>query len=247
MGNILVIEKDTAVRQFFYEALTQDGHAVSTCPPGAKFMELARAHAPEIVFLDPVQMPEDDAMDLIEGFSSRSPVILFSGEISAQLERKAFEKGAVAKFDKKSPAQELCLRVGRLLKSELPAGQEDSKILVVDDEPGIRLLVSGILEKKGFNVSSAADGRQALAALQKEQPQLILLDITMPGMDGILTLKKIRETNKRVQVILVTSVGDEEILQEAQALGIYGYLQKPFKVDRLELMVNTALLMADET
>lgn len=90
----------------------------------------------------------------------------------------------------------------------------------------------------------AGRGEDAIALTEKEKPSIILLDINMPGMDGLLTLKKIREFDKNVGVVMATSVQDDQIAAEAARLGSYHYVLKPFDLQYLELVVMTRLLIA---
>ena len=91
---------------------------------------------------------------------------------------------------------------------------------------------------------TAKDGTEALLLVQKEKPSAILLDIMMPGMDGIVTLKRIREIDPDVSVVMATSIQDERVTREATALGAYGYVLKPFDMQYLEMVVLTRLEVA---
>jgi len=85
---------------------------------------------------------------------------------------------------------------------------EPSTILVVDDEESIRFLYREELEEEGFRVLTAADGEEALKKVSKDKPDLITLDIRMPGMDGIEVLQRIREMDKKIPVIMSTAYGE---------------------------------------
>ncbi len=119
-----------------------------------------------------------------------------------------------------------------------------SKILVVDDEAGIRNLLKRFFEAKGYQTILAGSGEEALALLEKEKPSLVLLDVSMPGMDGIQALKKIRDIDPNVGVVMITGLNDEHIAKRATEMGAYAYVVKPFDMKYLELVVLTRLLMA---
>ena len=102
------------------------------------------------------------------------------------------------------------------------------KILIVEDEESLRGALRDKFAWEGFDVLEAGDGEEGLKAALREHPDLILLDIIMPKMDGITMLKKLREDDwgKEAQVILLTNLSDNEKLSEALAQGTYDYLVK---------------------
>jgi two-component system OmpR family response regulator len=108
------------------------------------------------------------------------------------------------------------------------------RILVVDDETTIRNLLKEFLSRKGYDVYTAPDGRTAIAEVKEIRPHIVLLDIMMPGMGGIDTLKEIRKIDPRVGVIMVTGISDEELGKRAIALGACDYITKPLNFDYLE-------------
>jgi len=103
----------------------------------------------------------------------------------------------------------------------------NGKILIVDDEPHVRLYVSMILRSLGFpNCIEAANGLEALECYEREKPDLVLLDINMPVLDGFETLKKIRTINKEAIVIMLTSLANRHSVEESAQLGAVYYLRK---------------------
>lgn len=114
-------------------------------------------------------------------------------------------------------------------------------ILIVDDEPGILSSVSRILEDEGYQVSVAKSGAEALKAIAGEPPDLVLLDIWMPEMDGLETLKKIREQGPKFQVMMMSGHGSIETAVKAIKLGAYDYIEKPLSLDNIMLRVRHAL------
>lgn len=101
------------------------------------------------------------------------------------------------------------------------------KILVVDDRQEVRLLFEDFLSTKGFAVAAVGSGREALAILEKDRPDLIFLDLVMPGMDGLETLRQIKEKDATAQVVIVTAYADVETARRAMTLGASDYLGKP--------------------
>ena len=121
-------------------------------------------------------------------------------------------------------------------------------ILVVDDEPDIRDLVREILEDEGYRVATAADAASARAACLEEEPDLVLLDIWMPGDDGITLLKEWKVADKRgFPVIMMSGHGTVETAVEATRQGALDFVEKPLSLARLLLVVGQALAHVDET
>ena len=115
------------------------------------------------------------------------------------------------------------------------------KILVVDDEPEVRQLMEQFLTDKGFNVRVAENGRQGLAALESFTPDLVLLDMHMPELDGIETLKQLAGRSPAPPVIMVTVNDDVETTSRLLQLGAADYVPKPFDLDYLEQAINIQL------
>ena len=114
-------------------------------------------------------------------------------------------------------------------------------ILIVDDEPSIRDSLGGLLSDEGFEVLTAANGYEALKAMDKDSPDLVLLDIWMPGIDGIETLKEIKKSNPYIQVIIITGHGTVDTAVKATKLGAFDLIEKPLSIDKVILSINNAL------
>lgn len=116
----------------------------------------------------------------------------------------------------------------------------DAAVLVVDDEQDIRDASERILTRTGFKVMKATRGDEALDVLDKERIDIVLLDLKMPGMDGLEVLKRIRMLNKPIQVIVITGYATVETAIEAMKQGAYDFIPKPFEPDQLRIVVNRA-------
>ena len=114
-------------------------------------------------------------------------------------------------------------------------------ILVVDDEETIIQSLNGILTDEGYDVISASSGAGALEKIGEVMPELILLDIWMPGIDGIETLVKIKETSPNLPVIMMSGHGTIETAVKATKLGAYDFIEKPLSLEKVLLCVNNAL------
>ena len=113
--------------------------------------------------------------------------------------------------------------------------------MIVDDEPSILQSLSGILSDEGFEIFTASNGYEALKRIEQEAPDLVLLDIWMPGLDGIETLKEIKKNNPVIQVIIITGHGTIETAVSATKLGAFDLIEKPLSIDKVIVAINRAL------
>ncbi len=115
------------------------------------------------------------------------------------------------------------------------------KILVVDDEAGMREFLQIMLEKMGFEVVASPSGEDAINRLENSHFDLIICDLKLPKIGGMEVLRKSKEINPEVPVIMITAFGSPESAVEAMKLGAYDYITKPFKLDEIQLVINKAL------
>jgi DNA-binding response OmpR family regulator len=118
------------------------------------------------------------------------------------------------------------------------------KILVIDDEPEVRKLMEHFLTTKGYEVRPAENGRVGLAALDTFTPDLVLLDMHMPEMDGAETLRELARRSPGLPVIMVTVNEDVETTSRLLQLGAADYVPKPFNLEYLEQAINIQLSVA---
>ncbi|MDA2917007.1 response regulator [Nitrospinae bacterium AH_259_B05_G02_I21] len=118
-----------------------------------------------------------------------------------------------------------------------------STILVVDDEPSVCKALCRFLVDKGYGVVEAHDGDQALSAYSREKPNVVLLDVRMPGKDGLETLRELKAIDPEASVIMVTAVYEKKVALQAIANGAFDYVTKPIDYDYLELALVTKLAL----
>jgi len=122
---------------------------------------------------------------------------------------------------------------------------EPKKILIVDDEKNIRLTLSQALETLGMPVQTAGDGEEALQTLQDSDFSLVLLDLKLPGMDGLEVLRRIRVSWPKIPVIMITAHGSIEYAVEAMKLGAIDFIRKPFSPGEIRALVSQVLKSKD--
>jgi two-component system nitrogen regulation response regulator NtrX len=121
-------------------------------------------------------------------------------------------------------------------------------ILVVDDEESICHSLKAILSDEGYQVLVAGSGEEAVKIVEEEMPQLVLLDVWLPGMDGLETLKAIKKINPKIMVIIMSGHGTIETAVKATKLGAFDFIEKPLSLDKIIILVNnaTSLMLLQE-
>lgn len=115
---------------------------------------------------------------------------------------------------------------------------ENKKILIVDDKYGIRLLLSEVFNNEGYQVFQAANGRTAIEIAQNEKPDIVILDMKIPGMDGLEILRNIRTFDSEMKVIMMTAYGELDMLEEAFEFGVLKHFIKPFNINDLKIAIR---------
>jgi two-component system, chemotaxis family, chemotaxis protein CheY len=117
-----------------------------------------------------------------------------------------------------------------------------SGVLIVDDLSFIKLILTDIVQKAGFRVvGTASDGEEAVRLFEERKPEVVLLDITMPRMDGIAALKHMRRIDPSAKVIMCSALGQQRLIVQAICLGAKDFIVKPFKPERVVGAIKKAL------
>ena len=115
------------------------------------------------------------------------------------------------------------------------------KVLVVDDERGMREFLTIMLQKEGYDVTSAGSGKEALEYIAQRAYDIVITDVRMPNITGVDVLKTVKECSPETVVIIVTAYASTETAVEAMKQGAYDYITKPFKVEEIKLIIRNAL------
>jgi two-component system nitrogen regulation response regulator NtrX len=115
------------------------------------------------------------------------------------------------------------------------------RILVVDDEPGVRSALCAILRDEGFDVHALDSGEAALEALERESYDAVLLDVWLPGLDGLETLQRLRERQRDLEVVMISGHGTIDTAVRATRTGAFDFVEKPLSLDRILLVLRNAL------
>ena len=254
MSKILVVDDETSMRELLYDVFRRKGFEVYTATSGAHAMEMLRAHRPDVILLDS-HMPNlsgHETAKQIRSFEANTPIILMKAPGDADGDSPWLAGLGIKHVIHKELSVELFLKELELVvrqesqervKANGAAPRVPGSILIVDDEPSITKMLKAFLESRGMRVVVASSGEEAITAAAKHSPQIIVLDINMPGMDGLMTLKRLRETKPKVPVIVASGFGDEDTVRKALDSGAYDYITKPFNLEYLETMVLTKVLL----
>ena len=116
------------------------------------------------------------------------------------------------------------------------------KVMVVDDESPIREVLTRYFRRRGFSVMQASSGKEAIEIFTQYRPHIVLLDILMPGLNGLETLKQLKDIYPLFKAIMISAVKDEEVFSKCRELGAIDYIVKPFDLSYLDARIAGKLL-----
>lgn len=257
MIKILVIDDDRMNCELIQSVFTRHGYQVLTATSGIEGLTIFRQHAPRVTILD-LRMPEMDGLTVlkeIRAYDPHAPVIILGGGATEEQENQA--RGLrVTDFLRKGLSLNVLVEcVNRVVQlparsaSALPGAVDSAAvadtgetILVVDDEPLVRDLLVQFLSLRGYRALGVKDGAEALSMVEQAPPDLILLDLVMPGMDGAEVLRQLRQREYTGGVIIITGSHDEDRLDEAWVMGPQEVIGKPVDLEQLLTSIQLVLV-----
>lgn len=256
MATILVIDDERLLCDLLQEMLRRHGHEVFTAYSGREGIALHKERRPNFTLLD-LHLPDMNGIEVLTRIRESDPqaaVMILTGAASDKLEREARELGVTDFLVKGLSPEVLIGVVTRALHQPLPAEgaagaapgtHSGASILIVDDERQICEMLTKFLTSRGFRVQSAQDGPTALVLVEQERPHLIVLDIYMPGMNGVEVLRKLRAKDYAGGVMMLTGSEDNVLLKEALDLEAIDILGKPVDLERVALAIQVSLIMTN--
>ena len=253
MAKILVIDDDAITREALKDLLSRQGHEVLTAPDGVNGFLAFRNAKPDLVILDrelPL-MSGSKVLKKIRTVSVEVPVIVLTGFDDPESATKYLEAGANAFMSKTGGMEPLRVAIKQILgkaagqaeAAAVPRASEKS-ILVVDDEAAVRKILTRFLKERGYVVVAVRDGSEALELVRSQRPDIVLLDIDMPGKNGLQTLKELKALYPDLPVVMVTGEEDVEIARQCVKAGASDYIKKPLDLNYLETEVVANILNA---
>jgi len=251
MAKILIVDDEIQIRELLRKALARAGYEVLSVPTAEQSLELIFRQPFDLLLLD-VRLSGESGISILKKVRESQkevPVVIYSGVLTPELEKEAREAGANEVLNKDIDILQLVAQIGKIVKAKdrifkSPIERGEKSLLVVDDEEGIRRVLREFFNRKGYKVFEAGDGEEALRLIHAEKVSVVLLDMKMPGMDGLETLKRLLEIDSKLGVVMSTAVQDDDKVKKAIELGAYSYVLKPFDFLYLELVVMSKLAIA---
>ena len=243
---ILVIEDNEANRILMRQILAYHGYEVLEAADGAAGLAMAKEHMPDLILLD-LQMPVMGGFAVIRELRKTPELSMLKVIAVTSFAMKGDrEKALEAGFDEYVTKPIDTRKFVELVKNILPGENRTLKkpvILCVDDVPANLKLLENILVPRGYEVVSAANGEDALKKVKTQTLDLVLLDLMMPGMDGLQVSRKIKENKKyrNIPIIMLTAYSGVESYIKSLSGEVFAYLHKPFETEELVKIVRAAL------
>lgn len=238
---VLVVDDDDEVRQVLSEQLRQHGYEVGEAADGLSAWMKIRQNAPHAVLLD-LAMPRLGGLETLKAIRAFNPsivTVIVTGLADPETRQRALALGAVAVLDKPVGWPQLEKALGRSA-DWTPA---PPRVLVVDDDAEVRDFLQEMLVSHGFEVATASNGDLALQELARLAPDVVLLDVVMPGLNGVEILQAIGTLAPRVKVIIVSGEATPVQRMRTLALGAFDYVFKPVNVAHLLQSIDVAVGM----
>ncbi len=242
---ILIVDDSAIIRKAVTNHLAPLNAEILHAEDGVVGLEIAHNHTPDLIITD-VEMPRMDGFALCESLKSHEkvrgiPVIILSSLESDRDIERGFNAGAAEYIPKTEATHNLKNTVERILKKS--RFHKHQHILVVDDSMVVRNLVASGLQKAGFQVSWAENGREGLKKLRSIRPELILSDITMPEMDGMEFCQKVQADPdlSGIPFVTMSSISDRAVMHRMLQRGAVSYIVKPFNIEQLVINVDKIL------
>ena len=240
---ILVIEDEVSLRNKFYEIFFNKGQEVHCVPTAKEAFAVLTDQRFDLILLD-YSLPDakaDQTVKKIREFDSDVRIILLYDQELQDDEKALFKSLAVDELIKKDFSTHFMMKtILEFIRSQSeedlpqpPAKFAKASILVVDDNEEIRKILESFLSKRGYSVRTAISGEDAIAKIRIEKPEIVFLDFRMPGMDGVMALNQIKHLDDTINVVMLTSVQDEYVMDEVRREGACDYLMKPCDLNSL--------------
>ncbi|OQX25081.1 MAG: hypothetical protein BWK80_17475 [Desulfobacteraceae bacterium IS3] len=234
---VLLVDDEEGIEEGSARIISQMGYETFKASRGEEIFRILRMVKISIVLLD-LRMSGIDGLEVLGLIHEKYPavsVIAVSESATVDIAIAAMKGGAydfIAKPFEPDHLRTVLTRAVEKLRLE--------RVLIVDDEEGIREGSARIITRMGCKVFKASRGEEALEILEKEKVSIILLDLKMPGMDGMEVLNRIQRKDKSILVIIITGFATVDTAVEAMRKGAYDFIPKPFEPDHLRMVINRA-------
>jgi CheY-like chemotaxis protein len=255
---VLIADDDADVREVLVESFRQAGFDVLQAANGLEALLCVKRDRPDAVVLD-LMMPRlggVEALKRIHAFNPGIRALVVTGALDSELHRQATLAGAAGVFAKPVTAAILVAALSGPAPTPAPqaappatatpvgpGGRPTGRVLVVDDNPEVRAMLEDVLTSLGYTTRTAADGATAVRAVLSDAPDIVLLDVYMPGLSGVGALPTIVALAPNAKVIMISGAANEDVLKRSLAFGAHDYVTKPFEISSLSRALETAIAM----
>ncbi|MFC1590004.1 response regulator [Candidatus Omnitrophota bacterium] len=244
---VMVADGNVETRNWLYEIFSFHGYKVICVPNANEALLDLQKERPRLIVIDEHIKPIGgvDTIKRIREFDENIKIVLLTRDEPGEEQKTQQCLYRISEVLKKDPtaayAIDKMLHVLKTGQREKASEDHKGNIMVVDDEQENRDLLSSFLSERGFAVSSARNGEEALMMTKMSSPHIVLLDIRMPGMDGLMVLKNLRDFNRNIKVVMLTAIEDKDIVDDALSEGACDYLVKPVDLVKLTDLVSSLL------
>jgi CheY-like chemotaxis protein len=259
---VLIADDDADVRGVLVESFRDAGFDVLQAANGLEALLCVKRDRPDAVVLD-LMMPRlggVEALKRIHAFNPGIRALVVTGAVDSELHRQATLAGAAGVFAKPVSAATLVAALSGPAPAAVPKpaspaaapaasapaaprGAPTGRVLVVDDNSEVRAMLEDVLTSLGYTTRTAADGATAVRSVLTEAPDVVLLDVYMPGLSGVGALPTIVALAPNAKVIMISGAANEDVLKRSLAFGAHDYVTKPFEISSLSRAIETALAM----
>ena len=238
---LLLVDDEVDFLDVTARALSRRGFEVTIAEDGARALELIQEHHFEVLVLD-VRMPGIDGPEvfrMVKRLAPTLPVLMLTGHGTI---KQAFEISREGVFEYLTKPCELAKVARRACEASrvVAADAESARVIVVDDDPEFASALSGTLTRRGFHVVTHTSAAEALRAINQEVFDVAIVDLVMPEMDGIEVLKRIKQAQATIEVVMLTGHPSVRQAIEGMADGAFDFLVKPPNIEALVAQLSRA-------
>jgi DNA-binding response OmpR family regulator len=238
-NTILIVDEEKILSDLLADVFPPDSFDVFNATSSDEALRLANLHLPHLAIVDPA-IPL--GFQLIAFLRSRGATKVFALSSNYEALELARERGIEQIIDKNDGLTKLVYAIHSAGFNVVLPGRELIRILVVDDEPDIRNMLSGFLSQCGYAATAAGGGKEALEVLEHDPSiRLVLLDIMMPEIGGVEVLQELMQRHPRPTVVMISALHDREIAHRSIELGAFDYILKAVNFKALETTIIAAL------
>jgi DNA-binding response OmpR family regulator len=243
---VLVVEDSDMIRQIMVRELKKHGYTVLQAASGEEGLELARKEGPDLITMD-VILPGIDGYETCARLRNDPsthdvPVVIVTKCNTLEERMRGFEVGAIEYFVKPFASNQLASYIDLLFETRKARRKE--KVVVIEDNATTRHIIKHILAKQGIHAIAAHDGEEGVEIVKRTLPDMVLIDIYMPGMDGFEALRRLKKSpeTRHIPCVLLTGSKEKEDVLKGLALGASDYIVKPF--DEEEFLARVINLLS---